>query len=340
MKVDVKREIQTGHNNTARFGYLGLAAFGILILSLFVGRYPEPYWMPVSYLWKDDLALRLVLYLRLPRILTAFMMGMALSAAGVAMQTVFRNPLVSPGFLGISQGAAFGAAFGIVFLTPAAGVVELSAAFFALAALGVSHLLASRIRYGDWVLRLVLAGIVSAALFSSGVGVLKYLADPLRQLPEIVFWLMGGLWSVTWRDLLHILPAVTGGLTILYLMRWRLNLLGLSDETAFSLGASPSRERGLVLVASVVASAAVVAVGGVVGWVGLIVPHIARRIVGANAQRVLPASMLIGGTFALLCDDLARVLLAGEIPLGIVTSLLGAIIFIVMFVRTDLAVRR
>jgi len=322
------------------FGRLALATLGILVLSVFVGRYPRPYWMPISYLWKDELALRLVLYLRLPRILTAFLMGMALSAAGVAMQTVFRNPLVSPGFLGISQGAAFGAAFSIVFLSPSAIVVESSAAVFALAALGVSYLLASKIRYGDWVLRLVLAGIVSAALFSSGVGVLKYLADPLRQLPEIVFWLMGGLWSVSWRDLLSILPPVTLGLVILYLMRWRLNLLGLSDATAFSLGASPARERGVALVASVVATAAVIAVGGVVGWVGLIVPHVARRIVGADAQRVLPASMLIGGAFALLCDNLARVLLAGEIPLGIVTSLIGALVFIVMFARADLGVRR
>lgn len=328
------------YGNGKRMRILGVLVLGILALSVFFGRYPKPYWMPPSYLLNDELARRLILHLRLPRILTAFLMGMALAAAGVVMQTVFRNPLVSSGFLGISQGAAFGAAFGIIFLGSSAIVIELSATAFAIAALAVSYLLASRIHYGNWVLRLVLAGIVSGAFFSSGVGVLKYLADPLKQLPDIVFWLMGGLWSVTWREFFYILPVVTVSLVILYLMRWRLNLLGLSDATAFSLGSSLSRERGLVLAASVVATAVVVAVAGVVGWVGLIVPHIARRIVGADTQRVLPASMLIGGVFALVCDNLARALRAGEIPLGIVTSLMGALVFVVMFSRKSVGVRR
>jgi iron complex transport system permease protein len=322
-------------HRTRRLLGLGLVVAGILILSVFVGRYPSPYWMPPSVLRDDELARRLVLYLRLPRILTAFLMGAVLAAAGVVQQTVFRNPLVSPGFLGVSQGAAFGAALSIVLLGDAPVLVELCAAIFSVIALGVSYFLAWRIHYGDWVLRLVLAGIVSSALFSSGVGVLKYVADPLKELPEIVFWLMGGLWSVTWQDLLYILPPVLFSLTILYLMRWRLNLLALRDETAFSLGITPVRERMLVLLASVLGTAAVVAVGGVVGWIGLIVPHIARRLVGADAEKVLPVSVLIGGAFALLCDNLARTLWAGEIPLGIMTALLGALTFIVMFIRKD-----
>ena len=323
-----------------RFRWLGLVVLAALALSVFVGRYPTPYWMPPSYLWRDELARRLVLYLRLPRILTAFMMGMALAAAGAVMQIIFRNPLVCSGFLGVSQGAAFGAAFSIIVLSSSPVVIELSAVVFAFGALVVSYVLAWNIRYGDWVLRLVLAGIISSALFSSGVGVLKYLADPLRELPDIVFWLMGGLWAVTWRDVLYIFPVVLVSLSILLLMRWRVNLLALRDETAFSLGAAPARERALVLVASVAATAVVVAVGGIVGWVGLIVPHIARRIVGADAQRVIPASMLIGGVFSLLCDNLARTLRAGEIPLGIVTSLLGAFIFIAMFFRNELGMQK
>ena len=327
-------------HTTRRFRWLGLVVFAALALSIFIGRYPTPPWMPPAYLWRDDLARRLVLHLRLPRLLTAFLMGVTLAATGACMQIIFRNPLVCSGFLGVSQGAAFGAAFSIIFLSHSPLVIEICATGFALSALVVSYLLAWNIRYGDWVLRLVLAGIVSSALFSSGVGVLKYLADPLSELPDIVFWLMGGLWSVMWRDLLYILPVVLAGLAVLFLMRWRLNLLALRDDTAFSLGAAPARERALVLVAAVAATSVVVAVGGVVGWVGLIVPHIARRIVGSDAQKLLPASMLIGGVFSLLCDNLARTLRAGEIPLGIVTSLIGSFFFIALFASNNLGVRK
>ena len=321
------------------FLLLGFLVLGVLLLSIFVGRYPRPYWMPVSYLWRDELARRLVLNLRLPRILTALLMGMVLAAAGTVMQTVFRNPLVCSGFLGVSQGAAFGAALSIVLFTPSPLIIELFATIFALSGLLLSYLLAWNIRYGNWVLRLVLAGIMSSALFSSGVGVLKYMADPLKELPDIVFWLMGGLWAITWRDLLYVLPIATLSLVLLLLMRHRLNLLALQDETAFSLGVSPSKERAVVLVISVIGTAVVVSVGGIVGWVGLIVPHIARQIVGADAGKVLPASMLIGGAMTLLCDDLARSIWAGEIPLGIVTSLIGSVIFIVMFLRNNIGGR-
>jgi iron complex transport system permease protein len=328
---------------THRANWFVLLALGVLIvlgLSFFFGRYPEPYWMPPRLLQEDELARRLVLNLRLPRLLTAFMLGAALSAAGAVMQMLFRNPLVEPGFLGVSQGAAFGAALSIIFLSTSPLLVEISAAFFALIGLLFSYFLARYLRYGGWVLRLVLSGIAVSALFSSGVGVLKYLADPTQQLPEIVFWLLGGLWSVTWRDFLFILPVVVFGLTVIFLMRWRLNLLALDDDTAFSLGVAVGRERALLLFAAVMVTAAVVSVAGIVGWIGLIVPHIARRLVGANAARSIPAAMMIGGVFALLCDDLARTLLIGEIPLGIVTSLFGALIFAILMTTYNFRVTR
>jgi iron complex transport system permease protein len=322
------------------FGLLGLAVLIVLGLSFFIGRYPQPYWMPPRLLLEDDLARQLALNLRLPRLLTAFLLGASLSAAGAVMQMLFRNPLVEPGFLGVSQGAAFGAAFSIIFLSASPLLVEVSAALFAFVGLLLSYFLARYLRYGGWVLRLVLAGIAVSALFSSGVGVLKYLADPTHQLPEIVFWLLGGLWSVTWRDFMLILPVVAAGLIVIFLMRWRLNLLALNDDTAFSLGVAVGRERALLLVAAVAVTAAVVSVAGIVGWVGLIVPHIARRLAGANAARSLPAAMLIGGVFALLCDDLARTLLIGEIPLGIVTSLFGALIFAGLMITYNLRIKR
>jgi len=322
------------------FWLLALGLLVMLLLSVFVGRYPAPYWMSPGLLQEDVLAQRLVWSLRLPRLLTALLLGMTLTACGTVLQMVFRNPLVEPGFLGVSQGAAFGAAVSILWLGTSPVIIEILATIFALLGLALSYVLARQWRFGGWALRLILAGIAVSALFSAGVGVLKYMADPLTQLPEITFWMLGGLWSVTWRDLLYILPIVLPGLLVVYLMRWRLNLLSLNDETAFSLGAAPARERGLLLVAAVSATAAVISVSGVVGWVGLIVPHLARRLTGANARHTLPISMLMGGIFVVICDNLARTLLPGEIPLGILTSLLGSLIFIVLMMSVRLELRR
>jgi iron complex transport system permease protein len=286
------------------------------------------------------MARQLVLTLRLPRVVTACLLGMTLSACGCVLQMIFRNPLVEPGFLGVSQGAAFGAAFSIVFLGASPLLLEGTATLFACVGLALSYFLARRVRYGGWILRLVLSGIAVSALFSSGVGVLKYLADPLTQLPDIVFWMLGGLWAVTWADVLHLLPPVAAGLVVVFLMRWRLNLLSLDDDTGFSLGAAPGRERALLLVASVTATAAVVSVAGVVGWIGLLIPHVARRMAGADAQRSLPVALLLGGIFSLVCDDLARTLLAGEVPLGILASLFGALLFLVMMLSRNIKVQR
>lgn len=317
----------------------GLILLFVLVLSAFIGRYPSPYWMPLSLFQEDELARRLVLSLRLPRMLVALLLGMSLSAAGSVMQMIFRNPLVEPGFLGVSQGAAFGAALSILWVGGSSTVTQGMAIAFALAGLFLSYFLAQRLRLGGWVLRLVLAGIAVSALFSAGIGILKYLADPLTQLPEITFWLLGGLWSATWQDLLHVLPFALPGLLIVYLMRWRLNLLSLGDEIAWSLGATPTRERAVLLLGAVAATASLTSVAGIVGWVGLIVPHIARRISGASAQYQLPASMLVGGIFTVLCDTLARSLLAGEIPLGILSSFVGAIAFVLLMMTARVRLR-
>ncbi|HTX78139.1 MAG TPA: iron ABC transporter permease [Longilinea sp.] len=319
--------------------WLAVLLLAVFLVSVFVGRYPATIFMTPDRLIGDDLAQRLVLNLRLPRLLTAVFLGMSLSAAGAIFQMLFGNPLVEPGFLGVSQGASFGAAFSIIFLSHSAWAVQSSAAFFALAGLGLSYFIARRVRFGGWILRLVLAGIAISALFSSLLGILKYIADPLSQLPEITFWLLGSLSSVTWPQLLTILPGVIIGLVIAYRMRWRLNLLSLSDETAFSLGAAPGRERTLLLVVAVVVTSSVISVAGMVMWVGLIIPHIARRLFGADSRYMLPASMLIGATFTVLCDDLARTLFPGEIPLGVLTSLIGATVFMILMIYQKTPVR-
>lgn len=295
--------------------------------------------MPLSVLRDDPLARQLVLKLRLPRLITALLLGMVLSAAGSVMQMIFRNPLVEPGFLGVSQGAAFGAAVSILWLNRHPLVIELSATVFGLIALAGAYFLSTRIRYGGWVLRLILSGVAVSALFSAGVGVLKYIADPLTELPELTFWMLGGLYSVTWRDLLFVLPFALAGIGVAYVMRWRVNLLSLNDETAFSLGASLGRERLILLVVTVSATAALTAISGMIGWIGLIIPHISRRLFGASAEKSLPAAMLLGGTFSMLADDLARTLLPGEIPLGILTSAIGAVLFIYLMISMGIKVR-
>jgi iron complex transport system permease protein len=312
----------------------------LLFVSLFVGRYPNPGLLSPAVLRDDALARQLVWNLRLPRVLAAALLGMALGGCGTVLQMIFRNPLVEPGFLGVSQGAAFGAALSIVYLDASALGMEVVATASACLGLGLSYFIARRARYGGWILRLVLSGIAVSALFAAGVGILKYLADPLTELPDIVFWMLGGLWGVTWADLVYLLPPVGVGLVVVYAMRWRLNILSLDDDTGYSLGVAPGRERALVLVAAVAATASVVAVAGVVGWIGLLVPHVARRMTGADARQALPASLLVGGIFALVCDGLARSLLPGEIPLGILASLFGALLFLVMMLSRNVRVQR
>ncbi len=325
------------HGVTAGLAALVIAVVGVSVL---VGRYPVPLLQDPGQLFEDELTRNVILNLRLPRILAALLLGMALSGAGAVFQMVFRNPLVESGFLGVSQGAAFGAALAIVALGGGPLWVQGSAATFAFMGLGASVLIARRVRFGSWVLRLILAGIAVSALFAAGTGILKYTADPLRQLPDLTFWLLGGLWGITWRDVLQILPVVVPCLIVMLAMRWRLNLLSLQDETAASLGATIGVERAVLLSAAVASTAALVAKAGLVAWIGLIMPHVARRLLGSDAQRVVPGAMLLGGAFTVFCDDLARSLFAGEIPLGILTSVLGASVFIALLLRSDVGLRR
>ncbi len=318
-------------------GLLCCTLAALAIASLFLGRYPEPGFLSLQRLVSDEFARNLVLNLRLPRIITAVLLGVSLSAAGTVFQMIFSNPLVEPGFLGVTQGAAFGAALCIVCFGNSSVLVQVFALVFAVLGLFLSYLLGRKVRFGGWILRLILAGIAVAALYSAGLGVLKFIADPMSQLQEITFWLLGGLWSITFQSLYSILVPVLASIAVMYRMRWRLNLLSLSDITSFSLGVAPGRERTLALSFATLAVASMVSVCGTVSWVGLIIPQAARRMFGADTRHTLPGSMLLGGIFVLLCDDLARVILPGEIPLGVVTSLLGASIF--MFLMTTQNVR-
>jgi iron complex transport system permease protein len=298
--------------------------------SLLLGRYPAPGLISPGAVAADPLGMRLLLNLRLPRVLMDIILGCALGAAGTVFQMIFSNPLVEPGFLGVSPGAAFGAALCIVTVTRHPAAVEAGALVFALAGLFASWGLARLIRYGGWVLRLVLAGIAVSAVFSAGIGLVKMAADPLSQLPDITFWLLGSLSAVGWKGVTFAGPPAAAGLVVVFLYRWKLNVLSLDERVAHSLGSSPGRERSLLLFCATLATASAVSVTGLVGWVGLMAPHAARRITGADAARSLPGSLLLGAIFVLLCDDVARTVLPSEIPLGILTALLGAAGFLAL----------
>ncbi|MEM1566133.1 MAG: iron ABC transporter permease [Candidatus Bathyarchaeia archaeon] len=311
--------------HTKRFLVLACTlAFTFMISIFFVGRYT----FSIFQLMNDETALNIVLRIRLPRVLAAMMLGMALSVAGATMQSAFKNPLVGPEILGVSQGAAFGAALAILFLPGDPLRLELLSTVFGLLALVASYAISSAIRYGGRILRLVLAGLAVSAMFSAGVGVMKYLADPFKQLPELTFWLLGGLSGVVWRDILYMTPLAATAIAALFIIRWRINLLTLDDDVITSLGTDPKRLRALAVTLAVIATATVTSVAGIVGWIGLTVPHICRKLFGAESSKVIPASILLGATLMIIFDDVARAISPGEIPLGIVTSFMGAILFV------------
>lgn len=307
-------------------GRLPVFALLLLILisvSVLWGRYPRPGLTRLSVILNDELARSLIWNLRVPRVIMALLLGASLAAAGTVLQTVLGNPLVEPGLLGVSQGAAFGAALAI--LLKGGWSVPLSAAVFGLSGLAFSWFLARRIHYGGSILRLVLAGVVVSALFSSGLGILKYLADPRSELPDMTFWLMGGLSAADWASVGRTAPPVLLTLSGLVLGRWRIELLALDDRSAFTLGSHPGRERMLMVVLAVIAVAAVTAVAGIVSWTGLLIPHTARKISKGRSSLLL--SMVLGAVFTLICDDAARALFSGEIPLGLLTAVSGALLF-------------
>lgn len=334
MKADASLKPAPQRTRTAKLLPLLSAILVVATLTaLLLGRYPRPGFTSPLSLFSDPLARKVLFHLRLPRVLVSILLGMTLGCGGAVFQLIFSNPLVEPGFLGVSQGAAFGAAIAILLFGGSLPFIQAFSALCGILGLVLAYRLARKIRFGGWLLRLILSGLAVSALFSAGIGIVKFAADPLTQLPEITFWLLGGLSHVSWAELVSILPAVFIGLTLLMLFRWRVNLLTLSDETSFALGTPPERIRLVLILTTTVSVASVISVSGIVLWLGLIVPHLARRIFGADGRYSLPGSLIIGGLFALICDTLARMVLPGEIPLGIMSSLLGAVLFALIMTR-------
>ena len=270
--------------------------------------------------------------IRLPRVMAALLVGGALAAAGASYQTLFRNPLVSPDILGVSAGAGFGAVLGILLSLPVIAIQGLGFAT-GLLTVGIVYTLARALRSQNEILVLVLAGIVVGALAGAGISLVKILADPYNQLPAITFWLLGSLSGIKVSDLQTVAPLVILGLVPLALLRWRIGVLSLGDDEAKALGVNVRVVRGVVIMAATLVTATAVSVSGVIGWIGLVIPHMARLLVGPRYDRVLPAAVLMGAAFLVLIDTVARSAARIEIPLGLLTALLGAPVFVWLLAR-------
>jgi iron complex transport system permease protein len=318
---------------------LALAAAGVVLvalLSMAMGGFPVRPTDVIAIVWSalggadagvGDNVRAVVLQVRGPRVLAALAVGGALAAAGAAYQNLFRNPLVAPDILGVSAGCALGAVAGIFMALPVAAIQGLAFAG-GLAAVGLVLAIGSWVRGHDRVLTLVLTGVVVGSLFGAGIAFAKYVADPYNQLPAITFWLLGSFAGVLPRDLVLALPLIALALAPLVLLRWRVNLLALPDDEARALGVDVTRLRLAVIAAATLATSAGVAIAGIIGWVGLVIPHAARLIVGAEFSRVLPMSAILGAGFVLLVDTLCRTVARTELPPGVLTALVGSPVFI------------
>lgn len=316
------------------------ALLALFLLSFVMGRYGVPLGqvvrillsgvLPLEQTWTGNMAIA-VLNVRLPRILLACLVGCGLSAAGTGYQTVFQNPMAAPDILGASSGACFGAALAI--LTGQSAVMITVFAFLAsLLSVALVYLVGNHTR-GNRVVNLLLAGIMVGSLFSACTSYIKLVADPTDQLPQITYWLMGSLSGTRMGTVRFAAVCMAVGLVPLLLLRWRMNLLTLSPDEARAMGVHTDRLRLAVILSSTVLTAAAVSVSGMIGWVGLVIPHLSRRIVGSDCRRLMPMSCLFGAAFLLLVDNMARCLTATEIPIGILTAFVGAPFFIYLMVR-------
>ncbi len=324
---------------TRSVAWLALPSLALVLLFLAafaVGKFPVAPHDLVAVLWAKLVgaasgvppAVETVVWqIRLPRIAAAVLIGAALAAAGATYQGLFRNPLVSPDILGVAAGAGLGAVLGI-FFTLSVVLVQALAFLGGLAAVLIVYLTGAAMRGRDPILVLVLAGVAMGTLLGAAISLVKVLADPYNQLPAITFWLLGSLTAVTMPDLRAVVPAILVGLVPLYLLRWRMNLMTLGDEEARALGVDTRLLRVVFIAAATLITSAAVSVSGIIGWIGLIMPHAARLIAGPEFSRLLPAAMLLGGGYLLAVDTLARTMAAIEVPIGILTAFIGAPFFL------------
>ena len=273
----------------------------------------------------------IVFNIRLPRIIAAMLVGASLAIAGAAFQGIFRNPLVSSDILGVSAGSGLGACLAIL-LSAGNWMIQILAFLFGMISVSITYIISKSYKTGG-ILVLVLCGIAISAFCNALISGAKFIADPYDKLPQITYWLMGSLSSITIDNLLVVTIPIFLGIIVLLLLRWKLNVLAMGDEEAQSLGVNPQKFRVIIITVCTLVTAAAVSVSGIIGWVGLLIPHITRMIVGPDHKELLPASLSIGASFLLLIDNISRTAIAIEIPIGILTSIIGVPIFLYLLRR-------
>ncbi len=273
-----------------------------------------------------------VINLRLPRVLLAIFAGAALTSAGCAFQAVFSNPLAAPDTLGVSAGAGFFACLALFLDLPSLGV-QLFAFIGGILAVGLTFFI-SKNKYGISTVTLILGGIAISAIFQAGISMIQVLADPNQTLPEITYWLMGSLSRANYVNMMYSLPMAIVGIITLYLLRWKLNTLSLDEHEAISLGVPIKKLRTIVIVSASLCTASVISLCGMIGWIGILAPHIARMIFGSDNRYILPAGISIGATALIIMDTLSRNLVSGVLPISVLTALVGAPVFIVLLRKT------
>ena len=327
-------EIEKKHRKTVHI--MGVILILCVFASFLLGRYPVPLGelmgilgsklgLPIEKIWTDQMEAA-VWNIRLPRVVMSVLVGACLASAGASYQGVFQNPMASPDILGASAGAGFGAALAILL---GASSVGITVGAFAASLVTVALVFTvSRHARGDRVLGLVLAGIMVSSLFQSGTSFLKLVADPNNQLPQITYWLMGSLSGAKWSDLGFVILPVLIGLIPLLALRWQLNVITMGDDEARAMGVNAHRVRMGIVICSTLVTASAVSVSGMIGWVGLVIPHMMRRLVGSDYRFLMPASMLGGGIFLLVVDNVSRNATTSGIPIGILTAFIGAPFFL------------
>ncbi len=313
----------------------------LIVLTLFNGRYPIPIkdmYKIIMFPFVKDASIQDTFYtviwdIRMPRAVLSAFVGASLAASGAVFQGLFRNPLVNSGILGVSSGSGFGAALAILLFSRSSFYVYAFALFFGGLAVFLSYSI-GRIYNTTPTIMLVLGGTVISSLFSALISLIKYVADPLDKLPAITFWLMGSFASSTAQDLIIGVPPMLFGIVGLILMRWRINVLSMGDREAHTLGINGNLNKLIAIVFATSATAGAVCVSGTIGWVGLIIPHVGRMIVGNDNKKLLPISCVLGASFLIIVDNVSRTLTGGEIPIGILTSLIGGPFFIYILKRT------
>lgn len=324
--------------NVKKITLLNLSILIILsLISLCIGRYNITVLNVIKILFgniNDAIEYNLIFNIRLPRVILVIISGGALALSGMVFQSIFQNPLISPDVLGVTSGCSFGAAIGIVFIAASNIIIQVLSFIFGLVSVIFSLFLCNSMK-NNKILALIISGIVTSSIASSGVMIIKYFADPFKELPTIDFWLMGGFYNSKWSNLSVVMPLVFIATIIIFLFKWRLKVLTMGEDEAKLLGVDVKKLRAVCILAATLLVSSVISVTGIISWIGILAPHIVKSIVKEDITKIIPLTIITGAIIMIIADTLARSLISTEIPISILTSLIGAPFLVYIFNKKE-----